>query len=351
MDPASHLSSTAPNPSVVITGASSGIGAALARLLAGPGRALALIARRADRLSQVAAACHDAGASVVECVGDVTRRSDVEALRTAALERHTRIDVWINNAERGIARRVEELTDADLDSMIAINLKSALYGIQAVLPHFKSRGSGLVVNVGSILGRVPLALRGGYCAGKHALLAVAACLRQELTAEGLPAIRIMTVMPGPVATEFASALEGERPHGNPLDEARRRFASDPQIAPWLRLQTADEVARSISEALDDPRPEVFTAAALREHALRYVEDPARREAQMAPSSRSFSARSSSAGSGECDGRPAGGVPLLQISREPDWQYPTPEPPVAIELKKPARSRTKPGSRGARAHPH
>jgi NADP-dependent 3-hydroxy acid dehydrogenase YdfG len=285
MPPTSSASRSDLSRAVVITGASSGIGAALARNLAAAGSRLALLARRTDRLSETVAACRSAGASVTELIGDVTRRSDVEALCAAALDRHGRIDAWVNNAGRGIARRIEELTDDDLDSMIAVNLKSALYGIQAVLPHFKQRGSGTIVNVGSILGRVPFALRGGYCAAKHALLALAGCLRQELAAEGFPEIRVVTVMPGPVATEFASVLEGVRPRDDPMNEVRQRFASNPELAGWLHLQTADEVAAAIARAIDDPRPEVFTTAGLREHALRYLEDPERREAEMAPVAR------------------------------------------------------------------
>ena len=122
---------------VVITGASSGIGAALAEKLAGDGSAVVLVARRADALNAVAARC---GAAATTAVADVTSRGDVQRVVDETVARTGRIDVWVNNAGRGITRLPSELTDADIDDMMLANVKSALYGIQAVLPHFKAAG-------------------------------------------------------------------------------------------------------------------------------------------------------------------------------------------------------------------
>ena len=122
---------------VVVTGASAGIGAALAAELAGRGAKLLLGARRRDRLLEVAGRI---GAEAV--VTDVTRRPDVLALRDAALTRFGRIDVWVNNAGRGMTRTVDALDDDDLDQMIRDNVKSALYGMQAALGPMRSAGAG-----------------------------------------------------------------------------------------------------------------------------------------------------------------------------------------------------------------
>ena len=124
---------------VVITGASGGIGAALARRLGADGHALVLAARRADALEAVA---RDASADALAVSADVTRRADVERIRDEALRTFGRVDVWVNNAGRGITRPVLELTDDDVDEMMSVNVKSALYGMQAIVPHFVERGRG-----------------------------------------------------------------------------------------------------------------------------------------------------------------------------------------------------------------
>lgn len=132
---------------IVITGASGGIGAALAELVSGRGARVALLARREKELREVAARC---GPETLPLVADVTRREEVEGALAASLARFGHVDVWVNNAGRGITRLVSELTDEDFDEMMQVNAKSALYGMQAVQPHFRARGRG-----GTFLGRGP----------------------------------------------------------------------------------------------------------------------------------------------------------------------------------------------------
>jgi NADP-dependent 3-hydroxy acid dehydrogenase YdfG len=105
---------------VVITGASSGIGAALAEVVASRGASPVLVARREKELADVAQRC---GASVLPVVADVTRRDDVTRAFDAAVARFGRVDVWVNNAGRGISRAVSQLTDDDVDEMIRVNVK------------------------------------------------------------------------------------------------------------------------------------------------------------------------------------------------------------------------------------
>ena len=149
---------------VVITGASGGIGAALGETLAARGARLVLVARREPELRAVAARC---GANAHVVAADMTVRDEVQRVIAEAQRRFGRIDVWVNNAGRGISRMPSELTDADIDAMMTVNVKSAMYGMQEVLPHFKERGAGQVINISSMLGRIPYALpRAAYSAAR-----------------------------------------------------------------------------------------------------------------------------------------------------------------------------------------
>jgi len=224
---------------VVITGASAGIGAALAERVAKSDGIPVLFARRAAELEAVRSRC---GERALAVTGDVTRREDVERLSLEAIRERGGIDVWVNNAGRGITRKVSELTDEDVDSMIAVNVKSALYGMQVVLPHFRQRGRGHIINVSSMLGRVPFApVRSAYSAAKHALNSLTANLRMELCDE-YPEIQVSSVHPGVVATGFGlSALHGG------VDS--RSFPS---------AQSAEEVAQVIADTISSRRADVYT---------------------------------------------------------------------------------------------
>jgi NADP-dependent 3-hydroxy acid dehydrogenase YdfG len=223
---------------IVITGASAGIGAALSVLIGQRGAIPVLLARREQELSAVAAR---SGPRALPIVADVTRRTDIERAVAQTLERHGHIDVLVNNAGRGITRFVSELTDADFDEMMLVNVKSALYGIQAVLPHFKQRERGHIINVSSMLGRVPLApFRSAYSASKHALNSLTANLRMEL--QKSPDIHVSTVHPGVVATEFGlSALHGGMDSRN-----------------YPGAQSAEQVAEVIAGVIERPRADVYT---------------------------------------------------------------------------------------------
>jgi len=250
---------------IVITGASGGIGAALARQAAAAGARVVLAARRGDALDRVAAEC---GPEALAVVADVTRRDDVQRVLDEALARFGHVDVWVNNAGRGITRPVAELTDDDFDDMMRVNVKSALYGMQAVLPHFRERGTGQIVNVSSMLGRVPWAsFRSAYNAAKHALNALTASLRIELR-EAHPGIAVTTVSPGVVATDFGTHALGGGPDSRGLPGA----------------QPVDEVAGVILDAIRERRADVYTRPGMRERVAAYfaAEDMAAAEAAFAP---------------------------------------------------------------------
>jgi NADP-dependent 3-hydroxy acid dehydrogenase YdfG len=248
---------------IVITGASSGIGASLAELVAERGAKVVLVARREVELASVAARC---GADALPVVADVTRREDVARALAAAIARFGRVDVWVNNAGRGISRMPSEITDEDFDEMMLVNVKSVLYGMQAVLPHFKERGTGQIVNVSSLLGRVPLApLRSAYSAAKHAMNALSAHTRIEL-ATTHPGIQVTVVHPGVVATEFGLRAR----HGGP----------DSRALPGA--QSAEEVATVIADAIERPRADVYTRPGAKEMIAAYyaADDMAEAERKM-----------------------------------------------------------------------
>jgi NADP-dependent 3-hydroxy acid dehydrogenase YdfG len=246
------------DPVVIITGASSGIGAALAQALARRGASLVLVARREQALAAVARACGDRATAVV---ADVTRRADVERAVEGAVGRFGRIDVLVNNAGRGISRSPSELTDEDIDEMMRVNVKSVLYGVQAVLPHFKARGTGHVINVSSMLGRMPFATaRSAYCGAKHFLNALTATLRDEVR-QTHPDIQFSIVSPGVVYTDFGlHAFHG---------------GVDSRSIPGG--QTPEEVATVIADVVESRRPDVYTREGSRERVAAYyasvAEDP------------------------------------------------------------------------------
>lgn len=224
---------------VVITGGSAGIGAALGEEVGRRGGRVVLAARRERELEE---ARGRAGAEAIAVVADVTRREDSQKILDAALARFGQVDVWVNNAGRGITRPVSQLTDEDIDQMMLVNVKSALYGIQAVLPHFRQRRQGHVINVSSMLGRVPFAVvRSAYSAAKHALNSLTANLRMELRPE-FPDIHVTCVLPGVVATDFGKAAL----HGGP----------DSRALPGA--QPVAEVAAVIADAIETPRADVYT---------------------------------------------------------------------------------------------
>jgi NAD(P)-dependent dehydrogenase (short-subunit alcohol dehydrogenase family) len=235
---------------VAVTGASSGIGAVLAEKLGQRGARVVVIARRRRELDEVAGRV---GADALAIAADVTRRDEVEGAVQQVLARFGQLDVWINNAGRGISRAVSELTDADFDEMMLVNTKSALYGIQAVLPHFRERGRGHIINVSSMLGRAPFApFRSAYAAAKHALNGLSACLRMELRASH-PGILVSVVHPGVVATEFGvRALHG---------------GIDSRQIPGA--QSVEAVADVIAGVVEDPRADVYTQAGARETVAAY----------------------------------------------------------------------------------
>jgi len=237
---------------VVITGASGGIGAAIADALAARGAALVLVARREDALSAVAIRCGEFAHPVV---ADVTRRENVKRVVQESLARFGRIDVWVNNVGQGISRPPSQLTDEDIDETMRTNLKSALYGMQEVLPHFQARNIGHVINISSMLGRIPFAItRSAYSGAKHFLNALTANFRAEVQ-QTHPGIQFSLISPGVVRTEFGLHAR----HGGP--DSRQLPDS----------QSAEEVAAIVVTVIESRRPDVYTRSGANARVVAYYQ--------------------------------------------------------------------------------
>lgn len=216
---------------VAITGASSGIGEATARLLASRGARIVVGARREGPLRALAEEIGGAYA-----VTDVAKREDLARLVGMARERFGRLDVFVGNA--GIARnaRIDALNVEDWDAMIDTNLRGVLYGVAAAVPVFREQGGGHLVNTISTSGLKIVPTQGVYAATKNAVRTLMEALRQE----NVPGLRITNVSPGFVRTSIADGI----PEGEAKEEVLRRMESM-AIPP-------EAIARSIAFAIEQP---------------------------------------------------------------------------------------------------
>jgi NADP-dependent 3-hydroxy acid dehydrogenase YdfG len=188
---------------VVITGASSGLGEATARLLSAEGATVVLGARRVGRLKSLADELAGHGAKALAVETDVTDYDQVKKLVEAAVQRFGRVDVMINNAGLMQQSPLERLKINEWDRMIDINIKGVLYGIAAALPHMKRQKSGQIINVSSVAGHKVTPLGAVYAATKHAVRALSEGLRQEVKPYN---IRTTVISPGAVATELPNSI-------------------------------------------------------------------------------------------------------------------------------------------------
>jgi NADP-dependent 3-hydroxy acid dehydrogenase YdfG len=222
---------------VAITGASSGIGEAIALELAARGAAVVLGARRTDRLTALAGRIHGSGGGVEVVSVDVTRRSDLEHFVATAVERFQRLDVLVSNA--GIARTglVADLDIESWDAMIDTNLRGVLYGIAAALPVFRRQGHGHFVTTVSTSGLKIVPTQAVYAGTKNAVRTLLEALRQEST-DGV--LRTTSISPGYVRTELADYIDDP----DIREQVRSRMASL-GISP-------DAVARAVAFAIEQP---------------------------------------------------------------------------------------------------
>jgi NADP-dependent 3-hydroxy acid dehydrogenase YdfG len=221
---------------VVITGASSGLGEATARLLSAQGAIVALGARRADRIQSLAAELSGSGRKAIAVATDVTHLDQVKGLVDAAVRAYGRIDVMINNAGLMPSSPLERLRVDDWNRMIDVNIKGVLYGIAAALPYMKQQKAGHFINVSSVAGHKVRAGGAVYAATKHAVRALSEGLRQEVKPYN---IRTTVISPGAIATELPESV------------------TEPDIAENMRKVyemaiPADSFARAVAFAISQP---------------------------------------------------------------------------------------------------
>lgn len=221
---------------VAVTGASSGIGEAVARRLAANGARVVLGARRTDRLERIVAEIAAAGGSAAWTRLDVTDRADVAAFVGFARQRFGRLDVMVSNAGLMPLSPIADLKVDEWDRMIDVNLKGVVHGIAAALPVFQAQASGHFVHVSSIADRRVVPTAAIYSASKYGVRALSEGLRQEAG----PGIRVTLVAPGATVSELADTIS---------DPALRRIA----IEDYRRdLLPADAIARAVAYAVGEP---------------------------------------------------------------------------------------------------
>jgi short-subunit dehydrogenase len=239
---------------IVVTGASSGIGAALALQLGGEGSKVVVAARRLKPLNEVASHVRTAGGEAAAIPCDVTSRDAIFALAAEARERFGEIDAWVSNAGGGILHSALDATEDDMLWQFRLNCLSSLWAYQALLPDWLARGSGHIVDVNTLGGKSGFAYGGGYAAAKGAMSCLGDSVRQEIAGTG---VHVTTVYPGITATDF-SRVRPDRTGGR-LESVGRRlrerrgFIARTILAP----QSPEYVARCIVRVLKRPRPVVY----------------------------------------------------------------------------------------------
>src|SRR5690606_14751402 len=219
---------------ILITGASSGIGEATARLLAAQGHHLVIGARRTDRLAALADEFQASGGSVRYRALDVTSLKDMNAFAGFAMDAFGRIEVIVNNAGVMPLSPLAALKVEEWNRMIDVNIRGVLHGMAAVLPRMQTQGYGQVINMSSIGGLAVSPTAAVYCATKFAVRAISDGLRQESDK-----IRVTVICPGVVESELADTISD--------DTARSAMREFRRIA-----LSADAIARAISYAIEQP---------------------------------------------------------------------------------------------------
>lgn len=200
---------------VVVTGASSGIGMAIAEKLSEHGARVVLGARREDRLKELAGRLPNPAEYRVT---DVTRREQVEALAQAALDRFGRIDAWVNNAGVMPLSLLETDKVDEWERTVDVNIKGVLWGIHAALGHMLARGDGHFVNISSVGGLKTMPTAAVYCGTKYAVRSIGEGLRMETAGK----VRVTTIYPGAVTSELT--------HGISVPEVRQAMDAFVDIA-------------------------------------------------------------------------------------------------------------------------
>lgn len=219
----------------IITGASSGIGEATAKMLGDRGIKLMLAARREERLKDLVSKIEQAGGTANYQTVDVTKREQVKALAQKTVDTYGKVDIAINNAGLMPLSNLDKLRVDEWDTTIDVNIKGVLYSIASVLPYMQSAKSGHIINISSVAGHKVFPGGAVYCASKFAVRAISEGLRQEVGGN----IRCTVISPGAVATELTDSVKDPDASEN-IDQIYQD-AIDP-----------DAIARAIAFAIEQP---------------------------------------------------------------------------------------------------
>ena len=229
------------NACVIVTGASSGIGRAIAVEFGRCGARLALASRNRTALEEVAAAIKTEGGSAIVLPTDVTVDGAVKEMADAAIRELGGIDILVNNAGIGLTARIADASSGDVDKVFGLNVIAAAAAIRAVIPIMRAQRSGMVINISSMAGRVVIPRIGYYSASKFALTAIGDALRMEESHHG---IKVMNVFPGTTQSSFGDNRLGTR--------GRQAHQVLPPVS-------AEKVARRVAQAVERDQRSVYVS--------------------------------------------------------------------------------------------